>query len=73
MEHFIFCAVYNINDIPNKFILLTFIVHCVKSVGIRFYSGPHFPTFGLNPYSAQMQENADQNNSEYGHFSQSGT
>ena len=33
--------------------------HCVKSVRIRSYSGPHFPAFGLN---------TDQNNSEYGHF-----
>ena len=23
-------------------------VHCVKSVGIRNYSGPYFPAFGLN-------------------------
>ena len=23
-------------------------VHCVKSVRIRGYSGPHFPAFGLN-------------------------
>ena len=23
-------------------------VHCVKSVRIRSYSGPHFPAFGLN-------------------------
>ena len=22
--------------------------HCVKSVRIRNYSGPHFPAFGLN-------------------------
>ena len=22
--------------------------HCVKSVRIRSYSGPHFPAFGLN-------------------------
>ena len=22
--------------------------HCIKSVRIRSYSGPHFPTFGLN-------------------------
>ena len=29
--------------------LLTFLVlHCVKSVRIRNYSGPHFPAFGLN-------------------------
>ena len=31
----------------------------MKIVRIRRYSGPHFPTFGLN---------ADQNNSENGHF-----
>ena len=49
--------------------------HCVKSVRIRSYSGPHFPAFGLNterygisPHSVRMRENADQNNSEYGHF-----
>ena len=50
--------------------------HCVKSVRIRSYSGPYFPTFELNtkrygsnsPYSVRMQENTDQNNSEYGHF-----
>ena len=36
--------------------------HCVKSVRIRSYSGP---------YSVRMQENTDQNNSEYGHFSHS--
>ena len=23
-------------------------IHCVKSVRIRNYSGPHFPVFGLN-------------------------
>ena len=51
--------------------------HCIKSVRIRSYSGPHFPAFGLNtefcisPYSVQMRENADQNNSEYRHFSRS--
>ena len=33
--------------------------HCVKSVRIRSYSGP---------YSVQMRENTDQNNSKYGHF-----
>ena len=37
--------------------------HCVKSVRIRSYSGPHFPPFGLN---------MDQNNSKYGHFLRSG-
>ena len=52
----------------------------VKSVRIRSYSGSHFPAFGLkteryygeilpiSPYSVRMLENADQNNSEYGHF-----
>ena len=33
--------------------------HCVKSVRIMSYSGP---------YSVRMRDNADQNNSEYGHF-----
>ena len=46
---------------------------CVKSVRIRSYSGLHFPAFGLNTErcgvsSVQMRENADQNNSDYGHF-----
>ena len=36
--------------------------HCVKSVRIRSYSGP---------FLVRMQENTDQNNSEYGHFSRS--
>ena len=38
------------------------VIHCVKTVRIRSYSGPYFPAFGLN---------TDQNNSEYGHFSRS--
>ena len=38
--------------------------HCAKSVRILSYSGPHFPAF----YSNRIRENADQNNSEYGHF-----
>ena len=39
--------------------------HCLKGVvRIRSYSGLHFPAFGLS-------ENADQNNSEYEHFSRS--
>ena len=48
-------------------------LHCVKCVRIRSFSGPHFPTFGLNIeryclYSVLMWGNADQNNFEYGHF-----
>ena len=39
-------------------------LHCVKSVRILSYSGP---------YSVRMQENVDQNNCEYGHFSHSAT
>ena len=39
-------------------------VHCVKSVRTRSCSGP---------YSVRMRENKDQNNSEYGHFSRSGS
>ena len=54
-----------------SFTLLLNTFNCVKSVRIRRYSGPHFPTFGLNSislYSIRMRENADQNNSKYGHF-----
>ena len=54
---------------------LTLIIYCVKSVRIRSYSGPHFLAFRVNterysvsPYSVRMRENADPNNSEYGHF-----
>ena len=53
--------------------------HYVKSVHILSYSGPHFPAFGLNTdryyVSIRIQsdcwETADQNNSEYRHFSRS--
>ena len=49
--------------------------HCVKSVCIRSYSGPHFPVFGLNTeryrVCGKMRENADHDNSEYGHLSRS--
>ena len=54
-----------LNMLPNTLTIFLFSItfinstHCVKSVGIRSYSGPYFPAFGLN---------ADQNNSEYGHF-----
>ena len=37
--------------------------HCVKSVRIRSYS---------DPYSVQIWENTDQNNSEHRHFLRSG-
>ena len=36
----------------------------VKGVRIWCYSGPHFPALGLR----EIQENAVQNNSKYGHF-----
>ena len=35
-------------------------IHCVKSVRIQSYSGPH--------HSDWMRGNADQNNTEYGQF-----
>ena len=46
------------------------IIHCVKSVLIRSFSGPYFPAFGLNTerYSVQIRENTDKKNCEYGHF-----
>ena len=42
-------------------------LHCVKVICIWCYSRPHFPTFGLNT-EVRKRENAEQNNSEYGHF-----
>ena len=57
--------------------------HCVKSVRIRSYSGPHFPRIFPNsdwiqrdteylsvfsPNSGKCGKNVDKNNSEYGHF-----
>ena len=46
-------------------------MYCVKSAHIRSYSVPHFPALRISPYSVQMEENADQNNSEYIHFPRS--
>ena len=60
--------------------------HCVKSVRIRSYSGPHFSRVFphsdwirrdnlylsvFSPNAGNSGENTDQNNSEYGHFSSS--
>ena len=48
--------------------------HCMKSGPIRSFSGPYFPTFGLDTErygvkSVWMRENSEQKKSEYGHFS----
>ena len=48
--------------------LFNICLHCVKSVGVH-----SFPAFVLNTerysiYLVRMRENADQKNSEYGHF-----
>ena len=63
---------YNKADIVWTFLNIK---HCVKRGRIRSYSGPYFPTFGLNAeryeVSVQMRENAEQNNFKYGHFSRS--
>ena len=41
----------------------------VKSVCIRSFSCPYFPTFGLeSPYLVRMRENTDQKFFEYGHL-----
>ena len=55
--------------------LFNSVTHYVNSILIRSYSGPHLPAFWLNTErdaislsSVRMQENADQNNSEYGYF-----
>ena len=68
MENFIFCAVLmqKVSSLP----FCKYYLHCLKSVYIQSYSGPHFSTFRLNSisYSAGMRENEDQNKSEYKRF-----
>ena len=52
------------------------VIHCLKSVCIRTYSGSYFPAFYLNTercgvslrIQSQVMENTDQKNSEYKHF-----
>ena len=43
-------ACSSLHSFVHSRIILSFIgdFYCVKSVRIRSYSGPHFPTFGLN-------------------------
>ena len=43
-----------------KYFVTDFIIHCLKRVRIRIYSGLHS--------SVRMRENTNQNNSEYKHF-----
>ena len=40
----------------NYFVISIIMIHCVKNVRIRSYSGPHFFAFGLNTerYSASL-------------------
>ena len=46
--------------------------HCLKSVRIRSLSGSYFATTrSISLYSVRIQENGDQKNSKYGHFSRS--
>ena len=49
---------------------IAFPVHCLKSVRIWSYFGPYFPAIRTEYGNdvGRMQENTDQNNSEYGHF-----
>ena len=66
---YIFCFCYHVFYLKfSVWALWTF--HCVKSVLIRSYSGPHFFS-SISPYSVRMRENEDQNNSKYQHFSRS--
>ena len=54
---------------------ILFIVHCVKSVRIQSFSGPHFPRIrseyedlrSKSPYPVRVCEITDQKNSEYRH------
>ena len=58
-------------EIPHTIPVLC--LHYVKRFLLRSYSGPYFSAFGLNTerHGDRMRKNADQNNSEYGHFLQS--
>ena len=67
-----FAVTWNISFIT--IVTVNIDIYYLKSVRIRSYPGAHFPAFGLNTercislYSLGMRENADQNDSEYGHF-----
>ena len=64
----------------NHRIALKKYAHCMKSVCIGIFSGPYFPSFGLNTQRSSLSlcleskygGNTDQKKSEYGHFSRSG-
>ena len=49
---------------------ITLHIHCEKSVRIRSYSDPHFPHIFPHLDWIRRDKNADQNNSEYGLFTQ---
>ena len=66
MKNFIFCAMWFLISLfwsRNNCSLL----YSVESVRIQSYFDPHFPS--ISPFSVQMWENTDQNNSEYGQCS----
>ena len=50
IEETIYLLLYNLHDctINGKLHFFCTVLHCVKSVRIRSFSGPHFSTFGLN-------------------------
>ena len=66
-QTFIQVFVYKCQSLSQCFTTLwAWNINCVSSVRIRSYSCPDFSACRLN--SVRMMENADQNNSEYGHF-----
>ena len=66
-QTFIQVFVYKYQSLSQCFTTLwAWNINCVSSVRIRSYSCPDFSACRLN--SVRMMENADQNNSEYGHF-----
>ena len=52
-QHCSYCLLFAQVFNPNFTIVVP--SHCVKSVFIWSYSGPYFPTFGLNTYSVQSK------------------
>ena len=50
IEETIYLLLYSLYDciFNGKLHFFCTVLHCVKTVRIRSFSGPHFPTFGLN-------------------------
>ena len=48
ISHIVHCWLWTRKCLLSSWLIQSNLQHCVKSVRIRSYSGPHFPAFGLN-------------------------